>query len=99
VGDKSENRTSPVLGRHFSGNGVYQDLPKIFGLEQFQLAPWASRRRKDLVKRLDRLHPMIEQLASAIEPEAKKHPDVLRLMAYPAVQPTTAIKSGSTGVV
>jgi hypothetical protein len=42
---------------------------------------------------------MIEELASAIEPEAKKRPDVLRLMTYPGVQPTTAIKPGSTGVV
>jgi hypothetical protein len=42
---------------------------------------------------------MIEELASAIEPEAKKQPNVLRLMTYPGVQPTTAIKSGSTRVV
>jgi hypothetical protein len=30
----------------------------------------------------------IEELALAIEPEAKKQPDVLRLMTYPSVQPT-----------
>jgi transposase len=34
-------------------------------LESFRLAPWASRRRRDLLELLDRLSPMIEKQAHA----------------------------------
>src|SRR5471032_2982965 len=33
-------------------------------LEKFPLAPWASRRRQDLLELLDRMHPMIEELTA-----------------------------------
>src|SRR5712672_97226 len=36
-------------------------------LESFRLAPWASRRRRDLLELLDRLSPMITELTPAIE--------------------------------
>ena len=49
-------------------------------LEKFPLAPWASRRRQDLTELLDRLTPTIEELTTAVEQEAKKRPEVLRLM-------------------
>src|SRR5712692_10005858 len=41
-------------------------------LEKFPLAPWASRRRQDLVELLDRLNPRLEELTAAVEEEAKK---------------------------
>jgi glycine cleavage system regulatory protein len=52
-------------------------------LEKFQLAPWASRRRQDLTELLDRLNPTIEELTTAVQQEAKKRPEVLRLMTHP----------------
>ncbi len=54
-------------------------------------APWASRRRKDLLELLDRMNPSIEGLTAAIEQEAKKWPEVLRLMTHPGVGPITAL--------
>src|SRR5215470_11505320 len=60
-------------------------------LEKLALAPWASRRRQELLELLDRLHPMIEELTAAAEQEAQKRPDVLRLMTHPGVGPLTAL--------
>jgi len=41
-------------------------------LESFQLAPWASRRRRELLELLDRLNPTIAELSQAVEREAEK---------------------------
>jgi len=60
-------------------------------LEKLTLAPWASRRRQDLLELLDRMNPTIEALTTAVEQEAKKRPDVLRLMTHPGVGPITAL--------
>ncbi len=60
-------------------------------LETFQLAPWASRRRQDLAELLDRLNPTIEELTTAVQREAKKRPEVLRLMTHPGVGFLTAL--------
>lgn len=60
-------------------------------LEKLALAPWASRRRKELLEWLDRLNPSIEELTAAVEREARKRPDVLRLMTHPGVGPLTAL--------
>ena len=60
-------------------------------LEKLALAPWASRRRKDLLELLDRMNPRIEELTAAIEQEARKWPEVLRLMTHPGVGPLTAL--------
>jgi transposase len=56
-------------------------------LEKLPLATWASRRRKDLLELLDRMNPTIELLSAAVEQEAKKRPEVLRLMTHPGVGP------------
>jgi len=48
-------------------------------LEKLSLAPWAGRRRRELLELLDRLNPTIEELTAAAEQEAQKRPDVLRL--------------------
>jgi transposase len=60
-------------------------------LEKFPLSPWASRRRKDLLELLDRLDPKIAELTTAVEQEARKWPEVLRLMTHPGVGPLTAL--------
>ena len=50
-----------------------------------------SRRRQELLELLDRMNPTIEELTVAVEREAKKRPDVLRLMTHPGVGPLTAL--------
>jgi transposase len=60
-------------------------------LEKLPLATWASRRRKDLLELLDRMNPTIEALTAAVEQEAKKRPEVLRLMTHPGVGPITGL--------
>jgi transposase len=60
-------------------------------LEKLPLATWASRRRQDLLELLDRMNSPIEELTRAAEQEAKKWPEVLRLMTHPGVGPLTAL--------
>src|ERR1700726_1409644 len=60
-------------------------------LESFALAPWASRRRRDLLELLDRLNPSIAELSQAIEQEVKKCPEAQRLMTHPGVGALTAL--------
>jgi transposase len=60
-------------------------------LEKLALAPWASRRRQELLELLDRMNPIIEELTTAAEQEAKKRPEVVRLMTHPGVGPLTAL--------
>src|SRR3979490_1276046 len=60
-------------------------------LEKLALAPWASRRRQELLELLDRMNPTIEALTAAVEQEARKRPEVLRLMTHPGVGPLTAL--------
>ena len=60
-------------------------------LESFRLAPWASRRRRDLLEMLDRLNPTIAELSQAVEQEAEKCPEAKRLMTHPGVGPLTAL--------
>jgi transposase len=60
-------------------------------LEKLSLAPWAGRRRRELLELLDRLNATIEELTAAAEQEAKKRPEVLRLMTHPGVGPLTAL--------
>jgi transposase len=60
-------------------------------LEKLPLPTWASRRRQDLLELLDRMNPTIEELSAVAEQEAKKRPEVLRLMSHPGVGPLTAL--------
>jgi transposase len=60
-------------------------------LEAFQLAPWASRRRRELLELLDRLNPTIAELSQAVEREAEKCPEAQRLMTHPGVGALTAL--------
>ena len=60
-------------------------------LESFPLAPWASRRRRDLLELMDRLNPTIAELSRAIEQEVEKCPEAQRLATHPGVGPLTAL--------
>ena len=60
-------------------------------LEAFRLAPWASRRRHDLLELLDRLNPTIAELSQAIECEVEKCPAAQQLRTHPGVGPLTAL--------
>jgi transposase len=60
-------------------------------LEAFRLAPWASRRRHDLLELLDHLNPTIAELTQAIEREVEKCPEARRLQTHPGVGPLTAL--------
>ena len=54
-------------------------------LEKLSLAPWASRRRQELLELLDRMNPTIEELTAAVQRKASKRPEALRLMTHPCV--------------
>ncbi len=60
-------------------------------LEAFPLAPWASRRRRDLLELLDRLSPTITELTQTIEQEAEKCPEARQLRTHPGVGSLTAL--------
>jgi transposase len=78
-------------------NEGYRWKKKLFStqgrtlLEELPLAPWASRRRKELLQLLDQLDPKISELTAAVEQEAKKQPEVLLLMTHPGVGPITGL--------
>ena len=78
-------------------NEGYRWKKKLFSeqgralLEKLSLAPWASRRRKELLELLDQLDPKIAELTAAVEQEANQRPDVLRLMTHPGVGPVTGL--------
>ncbi len=60
-------------------------------LESLVLAPWASRRRQDLLELLDQLTPKIHELTRSLEQEVEKQPVARRLMTHPGVGPLTAL--------
>src|SRR5437870_7016607 len=78
-------------------NEGYRWMKRLFSeqgraqLEKLSLARWASRRRQELLELLDRMNPTIEELTAAVEQEARKRPDVMRLITHPGVGPLTAL--------
>ena len=69
-------------------------------LEAFRLAPWASRRRRDLLEWLDRLTPTIAELTQAIEPALALPSDCTRRfgdrpMPPPVVAPVPNARESS----
>jgi len=60
-------------------------------LESLPLAPWASRRRQDLLEVLDRINPTIAELTQEIEQAAEKCPEARHLMTHPGVGALTAV--------
>jgi transposase len=78
-------------------NEGYRWKKKLFSekgrvvLEKLSLAPWTSRRRQELLELLDRMDPIIKELTAAVEREARKRPEAMRLMTHPGVGPITAL--------
>ena len=78
-------------------NEGYRWKKKLFSeqgralLEKLPLAPWASRRRKELLELLDQLDPKIAELTAAVMQEANQRPEVRRLMTHPGVGPVTGL--------
>jgi transposase len=60
-------------------------------LEGLGLGPWASQRRQELLELLDRLGPRIEELDQAVQTEAERRPEAVRLMVQKGVGPVTAL--------
>jgi len=60
-------------------------------LESLVLAPWASRRRQDLLHLLDQLTPKIQELTRTLEEVVEKRPVARRLRTHPGVGPLTAL--------
>ena len=60
-------------------------------LESLLLAPWASRRRQDLLHLLDQLTPKIQELTRTLEEVVEKRPVARRLRTHPGVGPLTAL--------
>jgi transposase len=60
-------------------------------LVRLGLAPWASRRREELLKLLDQLDPPIAELDRAVLEEAKRRDDAVLLMTHPDIGPVSAL--------
>jgi transposase len=60
-------------------------------LEGLTLLPWASQRRKELLRMLDQLDTVIEPLDQAVEKEAQAREDAVRLMTHPGVGPVVSL--------
>jgi transposase len=60
-------------------------------LEALALAPWAARRRQELLQLLDQFDAQIQELQREVEQEAERRPAVKRLMTHPGVGPVTAL--------
>jgi hypothetical protein len=74
-------------------NEGYRWKKKLFSeqgraqLEKLTLVSWANRRRQELLELLGRMNAVIEELTAAVEREARKRPNVMRLMTHPGVGP------------
>jgi transposase len=60
-------------------------------LKGLALGRWASRRRQELLELLDRLQPEIQELDGAVQAEAERRPEVVRLMSPKDVGPVTGL--------
>jgi transposase len=60
-------------------------------LQGLGLAPWASRRREELLKLLDQLEPAIAELDRAVLEQAQRRPDAVLLMTHPGIGPVTSL--------
>lgn len=60
-------------------------------LEALALDPWASRRRQELLLMLDQIDASMKQFDVAVNEQAAKNPDAVRLMTHPGVGPVTSL--------
>ena len=76
------------------GMGPRPGLWSRKGQEQFRalpLPPWSERRRQDNLELLSDLLQRTAPLDVAVEQEAQRRPEVVRLMTHPGVGPITAL--------
>src|SRR5437660_4725971 len=55
------------------------------------LAPWASRRREELLKLLEQIEAPISELDRAVSEEANRREDAVLLMSHPGIGPVTSL--------
>ncbi len=60
-------------------------------LEKLELLPYASQRREQLLRTLDRLDGEIAELDQQVKTEVERRPAAVRLMTHPGVGPVTAL--------
>ena len=60
-------------------------------LTAISLAPWASRRREELLKLLDQVEAPIGELDRAVLEQASRREETVRLMTHPGVGPVTSL--------
>ena len=60
-------------------------------LAKLALAPWASRRREELLRLLDQLDPSIAALDRAVLEQSQQREDAVRLMTHPGIGPVNAL--------
>jgi transposase len=60
-------------------------------LEGLKLDPWASRRRKELLQMLDQTDASLQQFDVAVNEQAARNADAVRLMTHPGVGPVTSL--------
>src|SRR5579859_551358 len=60
-------------------------------LTHLTLAPWASRRREEILRLLDQLEAPIEELDRAVMEEAKRREDAVLLLTHPGIGPVTSL--------
>ena len=60
-------------------------------LRALELAPWAARRREDLLRWLEQLEKETAELQQQIAEQARRRPEVARLMTHPGVGPITGL--------
>ena len=60
-------------------------------LQALSLAPWANRRREELLKLLDQVEPSITELDRAVLEQAQLREDAVRLMTHPGIGPVNAL--------
>jgi transposase len=60
-------------------------------LLRLSLAPWASRRREELLKLLEQVDAPIAELDRAVSEEAQRREDAVLLMTHPGIGPVTSL--------
>jgi transposase len=60
-------------------------------LIRLNLAPWAGRRREELLKLLEQLDPVIAELDRAVLEEANRREEAILLMTHPGIGPVTSL--------
>jgi transposase len=82
---------SIAMNEALQRRGGLQSKPGRKRLEALPLAPWAARRRQDLLGLLDQLDKSIDELSAAVRQEAEIRTDARLLMTHPGVGPVIAV--------